>query len=423
MNLATTPQSTAPEDCRSLTCSAHPRSAGAHCPPPATAPGAAQACPECLPCGFNQRTRHGDLLPDRRIERAVRSASVPSQIGDGTRDDRRFPAKSDWSHFATRALARIFRPFAPSLPASAGSPQHTVRCGQIGSPVGTMNARAAHLQKAPPSLPASLQISGVTSGHPALSDLPTSAWAALIDGHVSGGQGLRPLAPPSTAAAINQLNFSRPAGPGRPFLGFSLGRSVRLRTQRIGSLYFRSAEHTLLTFARGSLNRDRCSGWRALQVLGPLAIAAVPIKPTLPKQSGPSRPFLPSSPSLKPGLRSKRNGGGIHFDFSPGALGNEFRDSLKDLSRQTGLPTLAVVFPVPDDREHKHFPRGKVRGGSLSLIFPLFLRGSGPLRRDSAFLQKPHQPQRPNVCHATKNLEPSASTSISVLKHTHASRR
>lgn len=60
------------------------RFCSAHCPVSLTALGTAQACPVCLASPFNQLTGDGDDRPDRPIERAVRCASVPSQIGGFT---------------------------------------------------------------------------------------------------------------------------------------------------------------------------------------------------------------------------------------------------------------------------------------------------------------------------------------------------
>jgi len=60
---------------------AHPRLCSAHCPEPLTAPGAAQACPSCLPVPFNQLISDGDLRPDRPLKNGVRSASGHSPIG------------------------------------------------------------------------------------------------------------------------------------------------------------------------------------------------------------------------------------------------------------------------------------------------------------------------------------------------------
>lgn len=48
---------------------------------------------------------------------------------------------------------------------------------------------------------------------------------------------------------------------------------------------------------------------------------------------------------------------------------------------------LSGRFPRSGRPAGMHFPRGKVRSGPLALIFPLLLRGSGPLRRESPFSQ------------------------------------
>jgi len=85
------------------------------------------------------------------------------------------------------------------------------------------------------------------------------------------------------------------------------------------------------------------------------------------------------------------------FDLSTGVL--KLRASSKHLSRQAGISIFAVVFPVPDDRGHKHFSPEKCGGGSLALIFPPFLRGSGPLRMK--FLSSNPQQNNPQNPHGS----------------------
>ena len=115
--------------------------------------------------------------------------------------------------------------------------------------------------------------------------------------------------------------------------------------------------------APNALNCGHCSGRRALRVLVPSAIADAAIQPTFPESSGFVRPFFPSSPSHKPRLRAKRKGGGICFDLSSGVLGNQFRDSLNDPARQTGLSYLRVRFPGSNDRQECTFPRKSAEAG------------------------------------------------------------
>ena len=104
---------------------AHPRPDRAHWPEPLTAPGAAQACPSCLPSLSNQRNLEGNLRPDRPIERAVRSASVPSQLGGFTVRQPAF-SQAPWQNFAPNALncghcsgRRALRVLGPSAIADA----------------------------------------------------------------------------------------------------------------------------------------------------------------------------------------------------------------------------------------------------------------------------------------------------------------
>ncbi len=70
------------KSCRSSM--AHPRLSSAHGPEPLTAPGAAQACPTCLPPPSHQLTWEGDLRHGRPLKKAVRFAPRLSSIGDST---------------------------------------------------------------------------------------------------------------------------------------------------------------------------------------------------------------------------------------------------------------------------------------------------------------------------------------------------
>jgi hypothetical protein len=143
-------------------------------------------------------------------------------------------------------------------------------------------------------------------------------------------------------------------------------------------------------FAPNVLDCGHCSGQRALRVLGPSAIADAAIQPTFPESSGFVGPFFPSSPSHKPRLRAKRKGSGIRFDLSIGVLGKQFRDSLNDPGRQTGLSYLCVRFPGSNDRQECTFPRKSAEAGRWRTL-PPFLRVSGTLRREPPFFKPTHQ--------------------------------
>ena len=98
----------------SSSCLAHPRQHRAHWPEPQTSPS-------------NQLTRQGESRPSRRIERAVRFAAVPSQIGSFTRNRPALPP-TPWQNNAQGTLicslcfgARDFRPLAPGLLAESAN--------------------------------------------------------------------------------------------------------------------------------------------------------------------------------------------------------------------------------------------------------------------------------------------------------------
>lgn len=107
---------------------AHPRLGSAHWPEPLTAPGAARACPTCLPSPANQLTFQDDTRPSRPLNQGVRFASVPASIGGRIRVrpaglSPRTPAR-DVLIGSPRAGSPGFRPLAP-LPSAAASNQHS----------------------------------------------------------------------------------------------------------------------------------------------------------------------------------------------------------------------------------------------------------------------------------------------------------
>ena len=175
--------------------------------------------------------------------------------------------------------------------------------------------------------------------------------------------GRRVLAAPAFGTAANQRTFKDDPRPGRP-----IERAVRPASvpSQFGGFTVRRPAFSPApwqNFARDALNCGHCSGRRALRVLGPSAIADAAIQRNLPESSGFVRPFFPSSPSPKPLLRAKRKGGGICFDLSSGVLGNQFRDSLNDPARQTGLSYFRVRFPGSNDRQECTFPRKSAEAG------------------------------------------------------------
>ena len=307
---------------------AHPRFYSAHWPEPLTASGAAQACPTCLPSPANQLTGHGDMLPDRPIERAVHFVPVPSQLGGSNQERPAFqvPQARGWDMKLSRshmAHSRFYPAHWPEPLTAPGAAQACPTC--LPSPANQQTSQGDSrpdrpIERAVRFAPVPSQLGDFTEGQPAVFPFRIPATNALIGGRRAGSQGFRPLTPLPSTPAPNQRNSANP-------LGFA-------------------------------------------------------------------RPFVPSSPSPKPRLRAQRIGGLTSFDLSPGALGNEFRDSLKDLARQAGLPNFAVVFPVPDDRRDSDF-RTKSPVGKNS-VFP---SGAPGVRRPTKRLAAAHpfSSQNPNT--------------------------
>jgi hypothetical protein len=175
--------------------------------------------------------------------------------------------------------------------------------------------------------------------------------------------GRRVLAAPAFGTAANQRTLKDDPRPGRP-----IERAVRSASvpSRFGGFTVRRPAFSSAPWQnvpRNALNCGHCSARRALRVLGPSAIADAAIRPTFPESSDFVRSSFPSLPSQKPLLRAKRKGGCIRFDLSIGVLGNQFRDSLNDPARQTGLSYLRVRFPGSNDRQDCTFPRKSAEAG------------------------------------------------------------
>ena len=184
--------------------------------------------------------------------------------------------------------------------------------------------------------------------------------------HPSLAGGRRVLAAPGFGAAANQRNLRRPAWLRPPIPSSLAPPRHPAPAGGIGGFTVRRPAFSPApwqNFAPNALNCGHCSGRRALRVLGPSAIADAAMQRSFPESSGFVRPFFPSSLSPKPLLRAKRKGGGICFDLSSGVLGNQFRDSLNHLARQTGLSYLRVRFPGSNDRQECTFPRKSAEAG------------------------------------------------------------
>jgi len=367
---------------------AHSRFYSAHCSHPATAPGAAQACPLCLPSGSNQRTGGDDPLPGRPVEKSFRFALRTSQLGSfipGTA--RSLPCPSRVFHIPDHAGAdsrtcEIHPPICHFAAGVSGFPAPAIRFGQIGAPVMTTGFWGVHLNGPDASLP--IQINASTS-RPADSSRLLDV-LSLMSAPCSGRQGLRPLAPPLLTGPAHQLTCPGYARSCRPIERAVRFASVPSQFGDFINLHSAFPPARVRNLAPVALICGHCSGRRARRFLGPSAFADAASQRSFPKLSGSIRPFSPSSLSPKPQLRTQRKGVGIPFDLSIGVFGNPLQDSSIHRPRPVDPCTFAVVLPGPNDRQDSTFPR-KSAGGSLTLIFPPLLRVSGTLRRHQHFFQ------------------------------------
>lgn len=353
----------------------HPRLCAAHCPPPATAPGAAQACPGCLPCGDNQLIRQGNLrLRLRlRIERAVRSASVPSQLGAGISLRPASQSICDESFLRTSRICAAIPPICHYAAGASGFSAHPVRFAQTGSPAGVMNTHAAHFREPSASLHVPRQIGGHTPSRPAVVPWPIPAPNALMSVPCSGRQGLRPLVPPFLTGASHQrhpsdsLGYARPFAPSLPFRP-----DTRRRTERFGAFTCDRPAFSPKPPPASDGNPLICGVREVWPGLRPLAQAAFTEPANQLTCFDPlrlARPFLPSSLSSKPRLRAERFGGLNLLDLLCGVPGNPFSASLHTPARVSGLSISAVILPGPNDRQDSTFPR-KVRRRAAGAHFP-----------------------------------------------------
>jgi hypothetical protein len=295
----------------------HMRSLAAHCSHPATAPGAAQACPLCLPSGSNQRTGGNDPLPGRPVEKSFRFALRTSQLGSfipGTA--RSLPCPSCVFHIPDHAGAgsrtcEIHLPICHFAAGVSGLPAPAIRFGQIGAPVMTTGFRGVHLNGPDTSLP--IQINASTS-RPADSSRRLDFFS-LMSVPCSGRQGLRPLAPPLLTGASHQLTCPTYTGLCRPIERAVRSASAPSQFGCFTFLHLAFPPAPARKVAPVALICGHCSGRRALRFLGPSAIADAASQRSFPELSGSIRPFSPPSLSPKPLLRTQRKGG--FTEFSP----------------------------------------------------------------------------------------------------------
>jgi len=313
---------------------AHSRFFFAHCSHPATAPGAAQACPLCLPSGSNQRTGGDDPRPGRPVANSFRFALRTSQLGSfipGTA--RSLPSPSRVFHIPDHAGAdsrtcEIPPPICHFAAGVSGFPAHAYRFGQIGAPVISTGVRIVHLNGPDASLPIQINVS---TSRPADSSRRLDFFP-LMSVPCSGRQGLRPLAPPLLTGDAHQLNCHGYTGFFRPIERAVRSASVPSQFGGLTFLHPAFRPAPVRNLAPVALNCGHCSGRQALRFLGPSAFADAASQRSFPELSGSIRPFSPSSPAPNSQLRTQRKGG--FTELSPG-IGSHFSSILSCIVSQT----------------------------------------------------------------------------------------
>ncbi len=365
---------------------AHLRFYSAHCSQPLTAPGAAQACPACLPDGSNQRTSACDRHLGRPVEKSSRFALGTSQLGSfisGTASSQthesHFFHNLDQLKLATRTC-ETHLPICHFADGVSGFPAHTHRFGQIGTSEKSTSDRVVHLIGFFASLP--IQINALR-GRPTDCSRPLD-FSPLMSVPCCGKQGLRPLAPPLLTGAAHQLTCAESAGACRP-----IERAIRFAPlpSQFGGFTFIQSELSSAparSFAHIALVCGHCSGRRAQRVLGPSAIADATNQCSIPEFSGFLRPFSPSSLSPKPQLWTQRKGGFTRRlqrtnPTYPPVLHSLFKPSL--VHRTTNASTSIGVSPLPKVIEQSDFP-WKSRSRFFASQKNSVLRVSGTLQRE-----------------------------------------
>jgi len=192
--------------------------------------------PSRLPARTNQPTKKDDQRPDRPIERAVRFAPVPSQIGGFTQKRQAF-SPALWRNFALDALIgglragrQGFRPLSPPAFAETTNQRSFPDSARLCRPLFVSSLES----------PARLRTQRVGSLtlRPTHSPTPEQSLApdAQNCGHCSGRLALRFLGPSAIADAAMQRSFPELSESIRPFFPSSLSLKPRLRAQRIDGL-------------------------------------------------------------------------------------------------------------------------------------------------------------------------------------------
>jgi hypothetical protein len=261
----------------------------------------------------------------------------------------------------------------------------------INSAVMARTTLAAQLREPSASLPCLLNSAAEPIDRLLFAEMPRS-------GNTSRGalaQRLRRFAParpasaphsPSARAGLsgaNRLTCRVDSHPRRPFVPPLPRPDTRPRPDRFGVFTFRRPAFLLRDHPVSDGNPLICGFGAGRPGLRPLAPAAFP--ETANQLScfdwlRMARPFLPSSLSLTPWLRTKRIGGVTAFDFSCGVPGNAFRGSSEYPAGPTGHSDLQGHFPSSPDRQDSTFPRESA-GRVAFAIFPPFFRVSGTLQR------------------------------------------
>lgn len=229
----------------------HPRLSPAHGSEPLTAPGAAQACPTCLPSPSHQLTFQDDLRLGCPLQNGSRFAPDHSTIGNVIGSGPAFcslsmpvPARPPLICGVRDVWPRL-RPLAL---AAIANPANQLTCESDFRP-GRPLKQGARFAPSPPS------IGNSTGNRPAFIHAlaPNMAPNAFDRGHCSGRRALRVLGPSAIADAAIQPSFPESSGPIRPFVPSSLLPHTLLWPQRIGGF--------ILSPSRGSHplpTRDHC---------------------------------------------------------------------------------------------------------------------------------------------------------------------
>ncbi len=291
---------------------AHPRLFPAHGPEPLTAPGAAQACPTCLPSPSHQLTFDDDLRPNRPLQKGPRFAPCHFAIGDltGKRPadtQSRIPAmnvlmsglcsgRQGWRPLAllffTQSAHQHNSPdllgFArPVIPSSPLRPDTRLRAERFGA----VTFRPSPFASLPMPVPASL---------------------SLICRIADVWPRLRPLA---VAATVNPAN--QPTSEGDLRHGLPLKKAVRFapNLSSIGDSTGNRPAHILAFLPNCVLVAAGCGHCSGLQALCcPSSIADAATRHSFAEFSGMVRPFVASSFGLSARLRAQRIGGFIQSD-------------------------------------------------------------------------------------------------------------